>query len=319
MNIIRNLKNPRRSAYMVSNVTKRALPVPLARLLSVGNRTAIPGAVDIPTYDGSGQACHPTISVFRGKTYMACTPYPYGVEFYENPCLYVRDPGSRRWRPVPGAFPLARPQRLGFEHYSDPCLFRHDGKLVLLFRKKERRPEGAAELLFTSTTTDGETWTAPQVLAEGGEDALISPAVAGGTLFCVERERPGDDSSGTRLARYALESLSGLGQPAVCGIEGLEQDFFVWHIECAALPDGAVRGLFMLQKKSAAPIQSKLALARWEPERNLWRLERDLPPAEAERNTAAFVYKSCFTEDPGRILCSACDWKDRYFLYEKKI
>lgn len=319
MNIIRNLKNFRRSAYIVSDITKKAMPIPLARLLSIGNRPTIPGVVDIPTYDGSGQACHPTISVFRGKTYMACTPYPYDVEFYENPCLYVRDLVSRRWSPVPGVFPLVRPQRLGFEHYSDPCLFKHDEKLILLFRKKERHPEGAVELLYTSATTDGETWTVPQFLAKGGEDTLISPAVADGALFCVERETPGDVNSNTRLIHYALESLSGLGERIICGIEGLAENFLVWHIECTILPDGTVRGLFMLRKKFNTPIQSKLALFRWEPERNLWHLERELPLTETEQNALAIVYKSCFTEDPGLILCSARDHKKRWFLYEKMI
>lgn len=319
MNIIYNLKNPRRAAYMVGAVTKRTLPIPLAKLLATGNRTAMPNTVDIPTYDGSGQTCHPTISSFQGKVYMACTPYPYGVEYYENPCLYVRDSDSRRWKPVPGVFPLILPERLGFEHYSDPCLFQQDGKLVLLFRKNERRPEGTVELLYTSATTDGKSWSAPRLLAEGGEDALISPAATGGELFCVEREIPGNVDSSTRLVRYALDGLSGLGGRTVCRMEGLEQGFLVWHIECATLPNGTVRGLFMLQEKFKTPIQSKLALFRWEPEKNLWSFERDLPPTEAERNTVAFVYKSCFTEDPNLILCSACDQKRRYFLYEKLI
>lgn len=312
--ITKNLKNPRRGAYMVGYVTQKALPVPLAKLLALGNRPAMRGVVDLPTCDGSGQACHPSIAVFRGRTYLACTPYPYGVEYYENPCLYVREKASARWRPVPGLFPQVRPQRLGFEHYSDPCLFRRGETLILLFRKCERRPDGKVELLYTSSTEDGETWTAPRLLAQGGEDSLICPAVAGEALFCVER-----NEKGARIVRYALDALDGLRERTVCDVDGLEQNIFVWHMECATQPDGTVRGLFMLQKKSASTLQSKLALFRWEPERTLWRLERELPPTEEERNAVAFVYKSCFTENPGVILCSACDRKDRWFLYEKAI
>ena len=319
MNVTRNLKNPRRAVYMVGAVTKKTLPVPLAKLLAAGNRVSMPNAVNIPTYDGSGQACHPTVSVFQGKTYMACTPYPYGGEHYENPCLYVWEPDSSRWEPVPGVFPLVRPQRLGFEHYSDPRLFQRDGDLVLLFRKNERYPKRTAELLYTATTKDGEIWTAPRLFAEGKEDALISPAVVGSFLFCVEREIPRDANSSTRIVRYALDGPFGLGERAVCRVEGLEQDFFVWHRDCATRPDGTVRGLFMLQKKYKTPGQSKLALFHYDPEKNLWRLERGLPPTEAEQSAVAFVYKSCFTEDPNLILCSACDQRGRWFLYEKKI
>lgn len=310
MNLVKNLTHPRNSVYKLYAAAGRPLPVPLARLLSVGNRTVTPGAVDVPTYDGSGQVCHPSISVFQGKAYMACTPYPYGSEAYENPSLYVRE--GRSWRPVPGAFPLVRPQRLGFEHYSDPCLFQMGEALVLLFRKCERRKDGKRDFLFASASENGADWTRPCLLAEGRGDSLISPGAAGGAVFCVECD--GED---TRLARYDLHGLDGLGGRTICGIEGLEQGFLVWHIECATLPDGTVRGLFMLQTKSASPPQSRLALFSWVPEERLWRWERDLP--QAENRAVSFVYKSCFTEEEGRVLCSARDRKDRWFLYEASI
>lgn len=308
MNLVKNLTHPRSSAYKLSTAARRAMPVPLAKLLAVGNRTA--GAVKLPTYDGSGQACHPTTAVFQGKTYMACTPYPYGGEAYENPSLYVQEGNS--WRPVPGAFPLVRPQQPGFEHYSDPCLFQMNGLLVLLFRKCERRKDGKKDFLFTSASENGADWTRPRLLTEGRGDSLISPGAAGGALFCVEY-----DGRDTGLVRYEFNDLSGLGRRTVCGTEGLEQSFFVWHMDCATLPDGTVRGLFMLQKKSAVPTQSKLALFRWLPEEGLWRWERDLPP---EKNgNISFVYKSCFMGEEGRFLCSACDRKGRFFLYEASI
>lgn len=87
MNLMEDLKNPRSSVYKVFEVLKHPMPRPLAALLGAGNRPSLPGVLRLPTYDGSGQACHPTVSVFQGKTFMACTPYPYGQDFYENPCL----------------------------------------------------------------------------------------------------------------------------------------------------------------------------------------------------------------------------------------
>ncbi len=236
MNIIKNLENPRRSVYKLSSVTRRTLPVPLAKLLAVGNRPALPGFVGLPTYDGSGQACHPSVVSFNGTIYMACTPYPYGNEYYENPSLYARESVSRRWRPLPGVFPLARPQRLGFEHYSDPCLFLWENGLSLLFRKCERRTEGKSDLLYTVSSQGGANWTSPKLLAEGRGDSLISPAVGKGELFCVEY-----DGTDTKVVRYVLNNLEGLGENTVCDIDGLDQDFLVWHIECATLPDGTIR------------------------------------------------------------------------------
>lgn len=168
------------------------------------------------------------------------------------------------------------------------------------------------DLLYAASSADGADWTGPRLLTEGKVSSLLSPAVVGDKLFCVECE--GEDS---RLVWYG--GPSGLGERTACGVEGLEQDFLVWHIDCATLPNGTVRGLFLLSKKSAPSFQGKLALFLWEPEKNLWRWERDLPQTEEEKKRILFAYKSCFTDRPDRVLCSACDWKRRFFLYEKSI
>lgn len=196
------------------------------------------------------------------------------------------------------------PRRPGYEHYSDPCLF-----------QRERRPSGTVEILYTVSSAGGEAWDPPRFLAEGSvDDRLISPAVAGDALFCVEYS--GESS---RIVRYALDSLDGLGEKTACGVSGLDQDFFVWHMDCATLSDGTVRGLFMLQKKFTSEIISRLALFTWRPEDGVWSWERDIPESEEEKRSVSFVYKSCFTGDPGRILCSARDRKGRFFLFEKSV
>lgn len=111
--ITKSLKNPRRGVYVAGRAAQKILPVPLARLLALGNQPTMRDVVDLPTCDGSGQACHPTTAVFCGKTYLACTPYPYGVEFYENPCLYVWGEDSALWgracfpRPAPRGWALS--------------------------------------------------------------------------------------------------------------------------------------------------------------------------------------------------------------------
>lgn len=260
------------------------------------------------------KACHPSIASFQGKIYMACTPYPYNGEGYENPCLYVLEPENHRYQPVPGAFPLILPRHLGFEHYSDPCLFVRDERLVLLFRKCERREEGGIDLLYTSSSKNGADWSEPRLLAEDRKDLLISPAAGNRELFCVEYN--GIDS---HVVRYEFDNLTGLGEKHICRIANLVQDFFVWHMDCAIQPDGTVRGLFVLIRKSSSIPEHRLALSSWLPAEHVWRRERDLPLTKAEQSVIRFIYKSSFTEDPSRLLCSARDWKYRWFLFEKTI
>ncbi len=298
-----------------------------ARLISMRTQsgTAIPAdncdltenrlfkKVNIPTCDGSSQSCHLSVAAFQGKTYMACTPYPYDNEYSENLCLYIRETTSGHWKLIPEAFPLACPQKLRFEHYSDPCLFQKDGQLELIFRKCERRKSGEVDQLYIAFSQNGLSWTAPRVFAEQKKDTLISPSIAGNALFCVEYN--GIDS---KLVRFPFEHSNGLGDKTICTVEGLDNTSLVWHIDCATLPDGTIRGLFLLREKKS-PVTCKLALFTWFPDENIWHLERDLPQTEAEQKEIAHIYKSCFTENPESILCSARDQKGRFFLYQKAI
>lgn len=311
--ITKNLKAPRHSVYKLFSVCKREVPGWLAALLA---SPVAPGALKIKTYDRSGQAVHPSIAQYRGKTYLACTPYPYGTEWYENPCLYVYEPQHGQYRPLPGQFPTVRAERMGSEHYSDPCLFCRDDTLILLFRKCERRQTGKADQLYTISSTNGSDWSSPRLFAESDGDQLISPAAGneGKDLFCVEY----DGAANSKLVRYDFSDTTVLGEKTICAVQGLDPAFFIWHIDVAYQEDGTVQGLFMLRKK-CAEIVSKLVLFTLAPESNTWRYERDLPLTEEERQKILFIYKSAFMERSDRILCSACDKKSRYFLFEKQL
>lgn len=156
--ILKNLKAPRESAYKACSKLNRSMPRPLAALLAVGNGGTVKDCVSLKTYDGSHQAVHPSVCAFRGALYMACTPYPYGNEWYENPCVYRMENGQ--WQALPN-FPQITPDRMGVEHYSDPVLFTDGETLTLLFRKCERRSSGKVDLLLTSVSTDGNVFSRP--------------------------------------------------------------------------------------------------------------------------------------------------------------
>ena len=313
--IIKKLKNPKKTFYDVFSVIERRMPRWMAKVISVGNYAHVPAAVRVKTYDMGGQCCHPSVSTFRGKTYMACTPYPYGVEFYENPCVYVKRAPEAGWEPMAGAFPIVRAERLGFEHYSDPCLFRSRERLTLLFRKCERRPEGKIDQLYQAYTLDGETWSAPERLLETAGDKLISPAAAdeADRVFCVEYDGA-DDSC---LVQYAVDEDMVLSQRQVCDVQGLDEAYYIWHIDVERRRDG-LRGVFMLRKKYSA-LESKLAIFFQGPGDDVWRWERDVPLTDQEQGQIKYIYKSAFSDRSDRLLCSACDKRNRFFLFEKGI
>ena len=199
---LRKLGSFRLIIYWLFKSMRRSVPVPLARLLAIGNDSPLSSAIKLKTYDGSGQAVHPSVVSFQNQCYMACTPYPYSRDSYENPSVYVWE-AEKGWTPLPGLFPLVKPRYIGVEHYSDPCLFRKNGGLHLVFRKCEGLDRSPVDQLYVASTFDGIRWTEPALLIEAKSNSMLSPAVAceTGSLFCVDYSAGECDS---RLICYPL-------------------------------------------------------------------------------------------------------------------
>lgn len=209
-------------------------------------------ALLISTPDGSGQMTHPDVlhvpGGFAGYHYlMACTPYPFGQDRFENPCLRVSTDGIR-WQPLPGApDPVVPPPADPARHWSDTDLSLVDGVLHLVFRGCARG-ESAAQLLVT-TSGDGITWSEPVVFHEG--DRVVSPALVhqGGqwSMWHVEADaNPGGPHS--RLVRSQGPALSALAGATTCAID--IPGHRLWHVDvvatdlgwealCAAYPEHA--------------------------------------------------------------------------------
>lgn len=204
----------------------------------------------IPTPDGSGQLAHPDVVYvpegFAGFTHlMACTPYPFGGDRFENPCLRVSNDGIR-WQALPGApDPVVPAPSDPRRHWSDTDLSLVDGILHLVFRGCARG-HSEAQLLVT-TSRDGVAWTEPEVFHEGHR--IVSPALAHRdgqwSMWHVEADsNPGGEPS--RLVRTQGVDLSSLQDPTLCRID--IPGHRLWHVDvvgtdrgwealCAAYPE----------------------------------------------------------------------------------
>jgi hypothetical protein len=144
--------------------------------------------LDIPTYDGTGQAVHPDVIYFpkgwhKHKYWMAVTPYPNGNDSRENPSMLVSEDGQT-WSPPDG---LENPivSAPSCDHNSDPDLVYNPGndKLYLYYTRQARANRCAGQntndiLLLTSG--DGVNWSAPQSVMQWNLDSYplyLSPAV----------------------------------------------------------------------------------------------------------------------------------------------
>jgi hypothetical protein len=144
--------------------------------------------LDIPTYDGSGQAVHPDVVYFHDgwhghKYWMAVTPYPNGNDSRENPSMLVSEDG-RTWSPPDGLKNPVVPAP-SCDHNSDPDLVYNPGndKLYLYYTRQARSKRCAgqnANDILLLTSGDGVDWSAPQSVMHWNLDSYplyLSPAV----------------------------------------------------------------------------------------------------------------------------------------------
>lgn len=308
--IVDYLLNYPRTLYLCTETLHRVMPRGLARALAQWNHTPLSSALCLQTYDGSGQVCHPSYVCFHEEDFLACTPYPYGLEWYENPCIFKKSSGEKDFQPILSVFPLVEAKSRGTEHYSDPCLTASQDEISIIFRKCIRSARGKIDQLYRSTSADGEVWNAPILIAEGAGDTLISPAFAGDTAFCVEFAH-----GRTEIVRYATTLSGKLSGRVKCLVSGMPSQWQVWHIDVRQYVNGEYEGLFMLRDGETGK-HSQLALFTYT--QDVWTMVREIPLSEEERCHVSMIYKSCFFKDRN-ILCSARDNSERWILFRKEI
>lgn len=127
----------------------------------------------LETYDGSGQCVHPDVIQYKNELLMTFTPYPYGIDTYENPSIVFYK--NKNWFSYRNANPLIKESDYNW-HLSDPCFCIDKEELILLYRRTEKRNSKNSSLFITKML-DREGWTVPQKLSlKSGRD-YISPAI----------------------------------------------------------------------------------------------------------------------------------------------
>lgn len=118
-----------------------------------------------PTYDGSGQAVHPSVVDFRSpwngyRYWMAMTPYPGASVRLENPSILTSNDGVQ-WSVPPGLVNPIAPDPGAPSYNSDPdIVFDPDtGKLICFWRAVVSDASQTSHTL-AKTSSDGVTWSA---------------------------------------------------------------------------------------------------------------------------------------------------------------
>ena len=126
-------------------------------------------ALAIPTHEGSGQACHPSVVHVPGgwngyEYWMAMTPYPYSAEEHEDPNIIASHDGTTWEVPVGLTNPLDDQSGRPNAHNSDTYLdLGPDGVMRVIWRMVDR-PNDNHNYFYMMTSTDGVTWTPKQAI-----------------------------------------------------------------------------------------------------------------------------------------------------------
>ncbi|MBR4159292.1 MAG: hypothetical protein IKT97_04475 [Spirochaetia bacterium] len=188
--------------------------------------------LDIPTYDGSGQAVHPSLLVQdkSPRFVLSFTPYTDTDDRVENPSIVVSDDGLNFREEKEGLNPLVpAPEK---DHNDDPDLFFSNGKYCILYLET-MRPEKQSLILLEST--DRIHWEKRVIheerLDQGSGCFMLSPKYIEkdglSWLFYVNRNASG----GYRIEYVTGKDIYSLdfARRNVVSVSGLKE--LPWHLE----------------------------------------------------------------------------------------
>lgn len=246
--------------------------------------------LNISTYDGSGQAVHPSLLVRSdgrpGDTsprfILSFTPYTDTDDRVENPSIVVSDDGLNFREEKQGLNPLVpAPEK---DHNDDPDLFCHEGKYCILYLETIR-PEKQSLVLLKST--DRIRWEKKilhqENLGSGSGCFMLSPKYLEkdgiSYLFYVNR----DASDGYRIEYVIgkdLYSLDFAHRNAVA-VSNLEE--LPWHLDILQSDSGYI----MLLTTASGPEKNARYTLRLANSSNLteWNLDPDFALSDCYRSS----------------------------------
>lgn len=322
--LFRDVRNLPCFIYRVHHYLKKAIPVRIAKRIAVQYRSEYDKKSIqlfwIDTYDGSSQCVHPDIVFWENKYWLTITPYPFGMEEYENPCIYSGDSFDSLKEYERN--PIDKQSHVAYgNHLSDPCLSYDEDKLYCFYRKSTRIQGKTSNSIWYRCCDLNMCWSAPTLVVSSEDDSLLSPAVVRAYdgdffMFHVRPVSGGSEIVCTRLGR----NMRCKGKTVVC-CSGLPQGYYVWHIGVsheqptgdAKIGGWCLKGIFLLRNIENPSLYS-LYFAHC---KNLdlgWTIGKACVLPNSLEGLIANPYKTCIIPNTRQLLISFRDKKSRYAL-----
>lgn len=277
-----------------------------------------------PTYDKSAQIVHPDIIQWKGRYWLAVTPYPFGLDTYENPCLFVSD-DTRSWEEVSPEFnPVFIPEGRPSTHLSDPWFFIEEDKLVLGFRWTHKKSPRSENRLYRTSSTDGKQWSPIVEIVHSTECSFLSPAVINykGGLHLLWADLT--DSGSVLRSSILPEEGSALESETIVKIASMPEGMMLWHLSAmsSSLQSSSSQqyeGLFLLrseERNSNNHFDYQLVKVVAENPLDHWDIVGTLSIPLTLEELALYPYKaSLYTDIDGdsAVVASFCSKKGEFF------
>lgn len=303
--------NPPFFRYRLNHYLKKPVALKKAKVWSKRNKKYYESkGIDViwfETYDGSDQICHPNITFWHDNYWMVATPYPYGMEEYENPSIFY---GKEFTGMIPfHSNPIAYPSKKGYgSHLSDPCLFSDDDYLYCFYRDTINCGK-EIENRICYKKLDGNDFTPEKVLLSSFDDGLLSPAV-----LCIENVKylfyVSNIQGELSLVMANISDDMVIDDSSKKLILSKDDEWNIWHFDAKSTKDGIV--FLLLQRSKMDKKKFKLQKGTFNLVSQSVALGGDIVIPDEIKEVMAFLYKSCIIPDSKKILLSFRDINNVY-------
>lgn len=321
--LAKEVKNPPLFLYHIYHYANKEVPYSLSKRIAKMNQTQYNkqelGDIIVNTHDGSNQVVHPDMDIFMDGVALICTPYPYAMEEYENPCLYIGN-NLHALKPVMCPLDVQSRHTQGI-HMSDPCLIADGPDLLCIYRETQYKDDYIFLKKVCIDNKGSFSVTKRHLLFFTKQEYVLSPAALllnnELLIYHVKTNRTNSIMVLNRFDKAYYKKIA----TDYTEITGEPEDYYLWHIGiCSSyygkktLHNESLKGLFLYINKTDNT-KLKLFVADG---CNLinWKIVKEVSLPHRLAAIIKFPYKSCINPQNGKILLSFRDKKSRNRLIE---
>jgi PGF-pre-PGF domain-containing protein len=191
--------------------------------------------LDIPTYDGSGQAVHPDIyynaNGWRGyKYWMVMTPYPNGDSAYENPSILVSNDGIS-WSVPQGLQNPIDPKPASGSNSDVDIVYNETADRIEIYYVESG---AGTSYLMRRTSADGITWSAEKNTMLVPDYQVMSPAIIkNGSVYDMWYTGGANCNADTTVKFASSADGINWSSPQMVNIKS---NLNIWHLDVSYIP-----------------------------------------------------------------------------------